>query len=361
MQDIQPRYRELIAEGTPREMGRQIGEAAGEEIRYFCSIALDRINKTVHVTRAAAMAIVADAMGLAQGYSPDLMEELRGMAEAARVSHEDLMLLQIRNQLHAASVSGCTSLAISGRPRGLSVVAQNWDNDPALDPCIIILTRHPIGKPALTTISPAGLIGYIGFNNAGIGVCLNALPAPARTHGVPHYFIVRRIYESNSLEHARNVVREAQRAVPATILLVTPQGPAALEATLDNVHILTPGSSECITHTNHCQHPDLVAINDDFPELIDSYARKARIDELQQADRERPITFDGIKRILRDHNHHPRSICRHTNDDAKTGFWQTTFSVMIEPEARRLHATRGTPCNHNYEIYQMRSPRNATG
>jgi len=37
------RYREIEVEGTPREIGRRIGEAAGEEIRGFARIALDRV------------------------------------------------------------------------------------------------------------------------------------------------------------------------------------------------------------------------------------------------------------------------------------------------------------------------------
>ena len=39
------RYREIRVRGTPREVGRQIGEAAREEIRGFAEIALARQNR----------------------------------------------------------------------------------------------------------------------------------------------------------------------------------------------------------------------------------------------------------------------------------------------------------------------------
>jgi hypothetical protein len=36
-----------------------------------------------------------------------------------------------------------------------------------------------------------------------------------------------------------------------------------------------------------------------------------------------------------------------------TGFWETVFSVIIEPAERRMQIGRGTPCEHPYETYQM--------
>ena len=58
---------------------------------------------------------------------------------------------------------------------------------------------------------------------------MNALPAPARDVGVPHYFIVRRVLEATSLQAAAEVVRSAYRAIPANLILATQQGPAEFE------------------------------------------------------------------------------------------------------------------------------------
>ena len=113
------------------------------------------------------------------------------------------------------------------------------------------------------------------------------------------------------------------------------------------------GGGGLVTHTNHCEHPELVAINEDFPELIQSHARKRRIGEIVGAGTDAGASLDEVQTALRDHQDHPRSICRHSNDDPNTGFWQTVFSVIIEPEQRRMHVSRGTPCDHSYETYEM--------
>jgi isopenicillin-N N-acyltransferase-like protein len=257
------------------------------------------------------------------------------------------MLLQVRNQLQPENDAACTSLATGG------IVAQNWDNDPALDPLTIVLTRRPTGKPALMTVTQAGLIAYIGVNDAGIGLCLNTLPAPSRPLGVPHYFTVRGIYEARTLEGAVTAVERAERAIPANIMLSTPQGPADLEVTLDSVHVLRDEQASGLAHTNHCKHPALVEIGRRFPELVQSYARDRRIHELIDFSSSRDLSLERIKHALRDHQDHPRSICRHANDDPKTGFWQTVFSVIIETDLRRMHISRGTPCEHEYATYEL--------
>lgn len=352
------RYREVEVFGTPREMGRQIGEAAKDEIRYFCEVALQCVNRTTRVSRAAAMEIVMGSIPYAEEYSPEMMEELRGIAEAAGVAFEQIMLLQVRNQLQPDLDAGCTALAISGpgKHRAETIVAQNWDNDPVLDQFTIVLTRRPLGKPALMTVTQAGLIAYIGFNDAGIGVCLNTLPAPSRKLGVPHYFTVRGIYEARSLEEAVTAVRRAYRAIPANIMLATPQGPADLEVTTGELHVLRDEQAVGIAHTNHCLHPSLAATNRQFPELIQSHSRIQRIRELIDFHSSSAPGLESIQAALRDHADYPRSICRHANEDPVTGFWETVFSVMIEPDEQRMHISRGTPCDRPYESYSLMVP-----
>ncbi|WP_339728597.1 C45 family peptidase [uncultured Gimesia sp.] len=346
------RYREIEVVGTPRVMGHQLGEAACEDVQAFCEVALERLQQTMQVNSDQAKSLAEQCLPFAKEYSLDSVEELQGVAEAANLPFWKIMLLQIRNQFTAAPDSGCTSISLPATSQRSAIVAQNWDNDPDLDPFTFILTRRPVGKPALITLTQAGLISYIGFNEAGIGACLNSLPAPSRSLGVPHYFTLRELYETTNLDAAVHAIRRAQRAIPANIMLTTPEGPADLEVTIDDVQVLRPEETSWITHTNHCQHPDLCGYNEQFPELIGSHPRKARIDELLNANAAE-IGLEEIKAALSDHQGHPRSICRHANDDPDHGFWQTVFSVIIEPGEQRMHVSRGTPCDSPYEIYQL--------
>jgi len=361
------RYPEITVSGAPRELGRQIGEVLREPIRAFCGVAMERVNRLVKISRPAAMQIAEESIPYAQHYCPDSLEELQGTAEAVGVSLADLMLLQIRNQLRPIE-GGCTSFSIGQPRRAERMVAQNWDSDPALDDFTVVLTRRPTGKVGFTTITQAGLIAYIGFNEAGLGLCANTLPAPTKRLGVPHYFLLRGILESSSLDQAVAAVRRAERAMPANVMLTTPQGPADLEITVDSVKLLTGEGLGIVTHTNHCLHPSLRPINDAFPELIQSHSRQTRIDQLLVANETSAASahssIETIKQALRDHDNYPRSICRHTNDDEPTGYWKTVFSVIIEPEQQQMHISRGNPCTEPYETYAATGsspPRRMTG
>lgn len=365
--DHSTRYREVTVSGTYRQMGEQIGEALREELCGFDAVAMERTRKAIDISDASALDVAADSMARVRGYAPHLLEELEGMSHASGISVERLMLLQIRNQLQSddggrgvapsdtpPAEAGCTAFALSGEIGADGAMAgQNWDNDVELDPFTVVLTRRPADAPHFTTITQAGLVAYIGVSDAGLGVCLNTLPAPARRLGVPHYFTVRAIYESRSLDEAVAAVSRAERAIPANILLATPRGPADLEVTVDAVHVLRDDDADgVVTHTNHCLHPDLAVHNEAFPELIESGPRKCRIDALLQAA-PRPIRRDALQSILRDHDDHPRSICRHPNDHPATGWWQSVFSILIEADHGRMHITRGNPCEQPYETYEL--------
>ena len=90
MPDTTTRYPEITVSGSPRELGRQIGEAAGDRIRGFCDIALERVNKTANVNRNDADAIAAVCLELTRDYNPSLIEELQGTAEGEPFSRSQM-------------------------------------------------------------------------------------------------------------------------------------------------------------------------------------------------------------------------------------------------------------------------------
>ena len=347
-------YRQLEVSGSPKEMGHGIGEAAREEIRGFSAVAWERANLSTPIPREAAMDVARACIPLTESYCPEMIAEMRGVAEASGESLENLMLLNVRNQLRPQAEAGCTSFsatADSGCIDG-TLIGQNWDSDPGLDPFTLVLTRRPKDKPAFMTITQAGLIAYIGVNDAGLGLCLNSLPAPSRRTGIPLYFILRRIFECTSLDAAVRAASDAERAIPTNVIMATPQGPADLEITVPGVYVLREECQGLITHTNHCQHAELQDINSEFAELIQSHARKSRVDRLTLPGAE-PLSIARFKEILSDHDGYPRSICRHPNNDLASGHWRSVFSVIIEVDAAKMHISRGNPCETPYEIYSL--------
>jgi isopenicillin-N N-acyltransferase-like protein len=355
------RFREIEVRGLPREMGRQLGEAAREEVRAFAELVVDRFNlgRKSPLAPETALAMAAETIPSAERYLPDAVDELRGIAEGAGVPVERVMLINVRNQLGAvAPPEGCTAVLVEPRASatGTGIVAQNWDNDPATDAFSVVLTRRPTGKPALMSFTRPGEVAYLGLTSRGMAVALNAMPGALRRAGVPWYFILRAMYEAANLDAAVEEVERAERAIPANAAIITADGGADIEMMIDTVRVLRPDARGTLVHTNHCVHPDLVSVNDRYGAAIygQSFPRKARAEWLLGSE-SRPVSLAQIKTLLSDHQGCPTSICRHPNADPAIGWQRSVVSVILEPAAGRMHLSRGNPCENPYELYQLRA------
>jgi isopenicillin-N N-acyltransferase-like protein len=350
------RFPELTVSRSPAAMGAAIGEQFRQNIRDLSELVLERFNKgsARPVSMAQAEAIARAAVPYAEAYIPDAVEELRATAKAAGLPFERLMLINVRSMLSAPE--GCTSVMVGAKASasGVGMAGQNWDNDPAMDPFSAVITRRPHGKPAFMTWCQPGVIAYIGGNEAGVAVCMNALNGPSRRRGVGWYFIVRSIYEETSLDGIVARVSAPERAMTSNAAMITPEGPADLEITLDSVEVLWAGEAETLVHTNHCVHPRLAAYNREYKDRIfgQSFDRKARAEELLGRVNGK-VSVDDVKSILSDKQGYPTAINRYPNPDPKSGWQRSVVSVIMEPSAGRMHVSRGNPGDNPYELYEL--------
>ena len=257
----QKRFPEFAAAGSGKEIGHAIGEHFRDTIRGLSEVVLERFNRSAArpVTRDEANAVAAAAVPYAEAYLPDAVEELRATSRAAGLPFEHLMLINVRSMLSAPATpptEGCTAVMVGSRASasGIGFAGQNWDNDPAMDPFSAVIVRRPTGKPAFISWCQPGVIAYMGMSNAGFGVCMNALNGPSRRDGVGWYFLVRSIYEQTRLDDVVEKIGSARRAMTGNAALITTDGPADLEITLDTVELLKSGPDGSMAHTNHCVH-----------------------------------------------------------------------------------------------------------
>ncbi len=355
-QKKQTRFPEFATSGTREQIGHAIGEEFRETIQEMGDLVLERFNRSASrpISVDEATAVAAAAVPHAEQYLPDAVEELRATAQAARIPFETVMLINVRSMLGAPE--GCTSVMVGAgaSASGSGFAGQNWDNDPAMDPFSAAITRRPNGKPAFMSWCQPGVIAYMGFSDAGFGVCMNALNGPSRRSGVGWYFIVRSIYEARSLDALVAKMRGAKRAMTANAAMITPEGPADLEITLDSVEVLRAGEAESMVHTNHCVHESLLDYNDSHRDSIygQSFERKARAEELLGGVPGR-VSVDDVKAVLSDKDGYPTSINRYPNDDPDTGWQRSVVSMIVEPDAGRMHVSRGNPGDNPYEVYEL--------
>lgn len=174
-----------------------------------------------------------------------------GIAEGAEVEVADIIAINVRTEITFGLFSdGCT--ALSWRTDSASYLAQNWDWMDAQAENLIQLTIEQQGKPTISMITEAGLIGKIGLNSAGVGVCLNAIKAKGMDpHNIPCHLGLRVVLESSSREEAVETLSVHGVASSCHMLVADATGGVGLEWSSKDLRKIEMNASKQVFHTNH--------------------------------------------------------------------------------------------------------------
>jgi isopenicillin-N N-acyltransferase-like protein len=206
---------------------------------------------------------------------------------------------------------------------------------------LIALTIHQQGqnKPTIKMITEAGLIGKIGLNSAGVGVCLNAIKAkgmdPSR---IPCHLGLRLVLDSFSCEEAVRNLQACGVASSCHMLVADATGGIGLEWSSRDLRKIEMNEKRQVFHTNHylAVHQQGVI---DTVWLKDSLVRIVRVEELCGRLGDSPGA-DKVAGVFKDEKGLPTSICRNERDASATG---TLFNIVMDLEARKAVVTLGRP------------------
>lgn len=337
------------------ERGMQHGTAARDQVAVSIETYRRLFHDFVGIEWADALAQgEAYAEGIAR-FDEELLEEIRGIATGSGFDMAAILALNARSEigLGPRMIDGCTALAAFGSATvaGRTILCQNWDwRASQRDAFVALLVRRP-DKPAFTMLTEAGIVGKIGLNDRGLGVCLNAIVTDElRPDGTPLHVVLRGILESRNLGEAIETVAGASIASAANFLVAQHGvGAVDIEAAPSRVDVLLP-DADLLVHTNHLQSQRLAGVNDLAVNVLpDSYPRLARARQLA-ADRHGRLDVEGVQEILRDHANEPDGICRHEDliGDPDGKRLQSVFSVIMDLQDQRLSVTDGPPCSSAY-------------
>ena len=348
------------ASGTPYEIGFAHGSGAKERVKVsldtYKAMFKDFSNIEWEDARERSKGFIAPI----EQYSKDLLEELKGVAEGAGVDFLDILALNARSELVLQGAEGqsdgCTAIAVTPEKSktGDVLIGQNWDwKSTQRDACIILKIRQN-NKPDIFMITEAGIIGKLGFNSAGIGVCLNALSADKKPEGLPLHIALRGILDSEILSDAIVAAGRQKLACCANFLVAHTDGEAVnIEVGPDDFDVLYPENG-IIAHTNHFLSLRLNNFKDTtkqkFPDTFVRYGRAMKF--LKAIDGK--VGTEDIKTIFKDHGGYPDSICRHDDLKDPVGLRAATvFSMMINLSKKEVELAFGEPCRAPYIPYRF--------
>jgi isopenicillin-N N-acyltransferase-like protein len=288
------------------------------------------------------------------------VDEIRGLAEGARVHFGQALAVQIRGELGQVTEGGCTTFVIAGlgTATGQILIGQNSDVEPEHEPLGYMLHLQPVGKPELLMWTFGGQIGYHGMNSVGVAHFANSLGGgPAWQLGLPHYPVKRMMLERRTLADILTLFQQAVVCSNGNYVLCDGDGQIAdIELTPSGFEVMKDRGQGFLVHTNHYLCGVHACPANHRQSLPDSFSRQTRIEQLV-AGKIGTITVEDMKQFLSDHEGFPTSICRHPHDGpdhpSVTARGKTTASLIAEPEAGRIHVAKGNPCQAQYATYEL--------
>ena len=260
-------------EGSPRERGRAHGEAVRERIAY----GLDRWSEEVAGQFDRPLAQVVQEFysetsftRAIQRWTPDLLEEVRGIAEGAGHSYETMLTYSLLDEWGWFAVKryrtrvgqlGCSAIGLRRGAGGYPIASQTHDLGANWNDALAIQRIHGANGIRVLSLTAAGAVALSGCNDRGVSINCNALAEelPHSAAGLPVAFVIRGVLERTSLADARQFVESVLHASGQNYILGGPEGVCDLECSAERV-IESQAGLPVVLHTNHpIAQPDFSA------------------------------------------------------------------------------------------------------
>ncbi|HKL46240.1 MAG TPA: C45 family peptidase [Roseovarius sp.] len=187
----------VTAHGTPRQIGRALGEAGRAAVRDVLLHA-DYWHAVTDSAHAGAVRRMGDTL---RSVFPAVWEELQGLAEGLGLPLEQVVAWNCRGDLMSNVPDGCTTVQIPGDS---PVIGHNEDGLPGFRGHAFVARLTPDDGPALTSFCyPGSLPGHtFGINDAGLVQAVNNLRLHNVAAQVPRIGLGRAVLACSSLDEA---------------------------------------------------------------------------------------------------------------------------------------------------------------
>jgi isopenicillin-N N-acyltransferase like protein len=308
---------EIVASGSPWEIGFAHGSGIPSRIAN-CIKNYERLFlETAEADWEKSKALASSYLPALEENEPDLIEEMKGIAAGAGVDFLDILALNLRSEISLTNYSdGCTSVTTTNSETSEVFLAQNWDWVGEAGDHLTFFDYTKNGKPRLRMLGEAGIVAKFGFNDAGVGVCMNAIRCgTVAKNQLPIHLAMRRVLECQSFDEALTMLQEKGVASCANLMIADKSGKiATIECTPKGLAPIFPEPGSSVTfHTNHLWSKDVPQGIWDHPSA-NSFSRLERIRVLSQGQRANAAM---IRSWLCDQEGTPVSICRSTPPNAK--------------------------------------------
>ncbi|MBK7477209.1 MAG: hypothetical protein IPI11_14850 [Haliscomenobacter sp.] len=361
-----PRYlREVSLSGSGYALGLQHGQQLKKEIGEIVGKWKQSVESQLNQpadTVVKAFFEYARFDEAIKTWTPELYEEVRGIADGSGQAFNDIMVHNLLDEFwvwqDARQNHHCSGIGVPARDGNPGYIAQNMDLESYTDGYQVLLRLAKTDKtPEQLILTYPGCMATNGLNEAGIGACMNTLmQLKGAPTGLPVAFIVRRILNSTDKNEVLRFIQQAPHASGQNYILGIRGEVYDFEASANKVVRFDPKNANgTVYHTNHPMANDDLKDWYKSPEKGNSAIRLASVvDRIATL----PIIEDkDIKDALRAKDDPNNPVCRAFNR------WGGTFGsvVMTLTGNPKLEITAGPPDESEYKEVRFSSEKPQSG
>lgn len=357
--------------GSPYERGRQHGAAVQGRVKRSIELYGGQLTELGYDAAGKTRLIDAFAREV-EAFGAHYVEEMRGIADGAGVTLEDIVMINARTEVVAKARlekakpveageeldDGCTGAVIlpERSATGELIHGQNWDwKAECAETAIVLRVRRDDGPDFLTFVEAGGL-ARCGMNAAGISITANYLECERdfTQVGVPLALIRRKVLEQEHFAMAMKAVAATPKSCSNNMMLSTVAGFAIdFECAPDAAFPIYPEDG-LIVHANHwVGQVALTKLTDTgIPRVPESFYRDWRVKKLLD-EAGRKLSADDLKNALFDDFLSPYAVCRPPRPN-ETGNLSATVSMVIMQPSRGIMEVAPLPAlNRQFTRYSL--------
>jgi isopenicillin-N N-acyltransferase-like protein len=345
----------IRVEGTHREVGLQMGEAARDTIRADIDAAWDDL--PAGRTKQEQLDLAAAYRTFTEPRLPWLIEELVGCAEAAGVDALEFFACSMEEIWYEPRVrvtqGRCSDLVAGPRATadGHLIVGHTNDLRPSAEPRIVALEKKVHGDPVVFQLGGIPVLS-VGWNSAGLSLTGNELSPNDEKIGISRDHQVLEMIRSRTLDEMVAAALRPDRASSYNNVLTSADGGVAnVEGSATDAEVTGLDDAGHLAHTNHYVCDRMRPFEGDTEYAEHSNVRYERARELLAGEPPASITMTRMRELLADHETKPDSICKHPEfgtPDSKTVFW-----CVADVTDGVIHYGRGNPCDSTRQGYRF--------
>ncbi len=278
-------------------------------------------------------------------FNEEYATEIEAIAEGAGVDSIWIYFLNCRTELiNNKKVTECTTFFF----KETAILGENWDWSQRSEKLMIVIKATSEDGHSYTQVTEPGILGKIGMNDRGVGVCLNILFAERdRVFGVPIHILCRAVLDSEDVVTAKRLVEEYGKNTASNLLIGDASG-ASTDLELDGLKVLEHTTDGAVLfHTNHYLREE----NKDEWIPKNSLARHTcitgKVIELNS------YSVDDAKALLSDKSEGEKALCRAYSPKPLTGMHGTVASIVMDLNKRQLYVTDGNPIENEYVVFDV--------